>query len=93
MIPTVLQANRAMVVMRLAYGVKNLIDVTLALARGAVDGDAMREVERTLAAKLGALGVASTEIRVRVVAHIAREAGAGKFKLIKGRSDGGRGGT
>ena len=57
--------------------------ITLALAREAAPEATARDVERTLAAALHALGAAPLPIRVRVVPHIEREAGAGKFKLIK----------
>ena len=59
------------------------LDVTLALVQGAAADAVARDVAKTLGAKLGALGAAPTPIRVRVVAHIAREPGAGKLKLIK----------
>ena len=36
-----------------------------------------------IVAKLDALGVAPLAVRVRVVPQIARESGAGKFKLVK----------
>src|SRR5262249_20612933 len=59
------------------------LDVTLALVRAAAAADVAGGVERTLAAKLDALGVAAPIVRVRVVDRIPREAGAGKFKLVK----------
>jgi phenylacetate-coenzyme A ligase PaaK-like adenylate-forming protein len=59
------------------------LDVTLALGRDATPEPAAREVERTLRAKLDALGVSAVPIRVQVVSRIEREAGAGKLKLIK----------
>jgi phenylacetate-CoA ligase len=59
------------------------LDVVLALRDGAAPLAIAREVETTLAAKLAALGAAPLAIRVRVVAKIEREAGAGKLKLIK----------
>jgi phenylacetate-coenzyme A ligase PaaK-like adenylate-forming protein len=59
------------------------LDVTLALAGGAAPEPAAREVERRLDAALRGLGAAPFPIRVRVVPRIEREAGAGKFKLIK----------
>lgn len=59
------------------------LDVTLALVRNGTNGDVPHAVERTIRAKLAALGVAPVSIRVRVVPEIAREPGAGKFKLIK----------
>jgi len=59
------------------------LDVTLALVRDAADGDVAAAVQHTLGAKLAALGVAAMPIRVRIVPEIAREAGAGKFKLVK----------
>ena len=55
----------------------------LALVRDVANGDVPRDVERTIGAKLAALGVAPVSIRVRVVPEIAREPGAGKFKRIK----------
>jgi phenylacetate-coenzyme A ligase PaaK-like adenylate-forming protein len=57
--------------------------ITLALAREAAPEATARDVERTLAAALHALGAAPLPIRVRVVPRIEREGGAGKFKLIK----------
>jgi phenylacetate-coenzyme A ligase PaaK-like adenylate-forming protein len=59
------------------------LDVTLALVRDVANGDVRRDVERTIGARLAALGVAPVSIRVRVVPEIAREPGAGKLKLIK----------
>src|SRR6185503_20356608 len=59
------------------------LDVTLALVRHVAGEDVPGAVVRTITAKLDALGVAPLAIRVRVVPQIAREAGAGKFKLIK----------
>ena len=59
------------------------LDVTLALVRDVANGDVPRAVEQTIGAKLAALGVAPVSLRVRVVPEIAREPGAGKFKLIK----------
>jgi phenylacetate-coenzyme A ligase PaaK-like adenylate-forming protein len=62
------------------------LDVTIVVTGR--DGDAARRVAATLGAKLGAQGVASLPIRVRVVPQIAREEGAGKLKLIKSRGSG-----
>ena len=62
---------------------RDRLDVTLALVGAAAAADVAHGVERTLAAKLGALGVAAPTVRVRVVDRIPREAGAGKFKLVK----------
>jgi phenylacetate-coenzyme A ligase PaaK-like adenylate-forming protein len=62
------------------------LDVTLALVRDVAGGDVPRDVERTIGTKLAALGVVPIPIRVRVVPEIAREPGAGKFKLIKAAS-------
>ena len=59
------------------------LDVTVALARGAVAEKWAAEVERALASQLSGLGAAPITIRVRVVPRIEREAGAGKFKLVK----------
>lgn len=59
------------------------LEVTLALARGAEPTTIATEVERALGAKLAGLGVAPIALRVRVVSEIEREAGAGKFKLVK----------
>jgi phenylacetate-coenzyme A ligase PaaK-like adenylate-forming protein len=59
------------------------LDVTLALVRDVTGDEVPRAVERTLGAKLAGLGVVPLPIRVRVVSEIAREPGAGKFKLIK----------
>ena len=58
------------------------LDVLLALAPSA-GGDVAGVVERTLSAKLATIGVARVPIRVQVVAHIPRESGAGKLKLIR----------
>ncbi len=59
------------------------LDVTLALAGGAIASDVSGTVERTLQERLCELGAVRPAIRVTVVPRIAREEGAGKFKLIK----------
>ena len=59
------------------------LDVTLALVASASATAVSEEIRTLLAAKLDALGVAPLAIRVRVVPQIARESGAGKFKLVK----------
>jgi phenylacetate-coenzyme A ligase PaaK-like adenylate-forming protein len=59
------------------------LDVTLALGPGASSDDAVRTVTTALADRLAEQGTARIAIRVRVVPSIEREAGAGKFKLIK----------
>lgn len=59
------------------------LDVTLALTRDASGGEVSARVERALREKLESLGTAKPQIRIAVVERIAREEGAGKFKLIK----------
>jgi phenylacetate-CoA ligase len=59
------------------------LEVTLALANGADAGQVRRSVEDALDDKLQSLGVIGSRIAVSVVDRIAREEGAGKFKLIK----------
>jgi phenylacetate-CoA ligase len=59
------------------------LDVTLALVRGSAENGVAAKIEHALREKLETLGVASPEIRLAIVDHIAREEGAGKFKLIK----------
>jgi phenylacetate-coenzyme A ligase PaaK-like adenylate-forming protein len=59
------------------------LDVTLALVASASAAVVAGEVEAMISAKLDALGVAPLAIRVHVVPEIARESGAGKFKLVK----------
>jgi phenylacetate-coenzyme A ligase PaaK-like adenylate-forming protein len=62
---------------------RDRLEVTLALAPGAAGEATVGEVERRLDAALRGLGAAPLPLDVRVVPRIAREAGAGKFKLIK----------
>jgi phenylacetate-coenzyme A ligase PaaK-like adenylate-forming protein len=59
------------------------LDVTLALVPGTPADEVARGVAATLADRLTQQGAAPVAIRVHVVPSIAREAGAGKFKLIK----------
>jgi phenylacetate-coenzyme A ligase PaaK-like adenylate-forming protein len=59
------------------------LDVTLALVASASADVVSEEVRAMIVAKLDVLGVAPLAVRVRVVPQIARESGAGKFKLVK----------
>jgi phenylacetate-CoA ligase len=59
------------------------LDVTLALVRNAGENGVAARIEHALREKLETLEVDSPEIRLSIVDHIAREEGAGKFKLIK----------
>jgi phenylacetate-coenzyme A ligase PaaK-like adenylate-forming protein len=59
------------------------LDVTVALLAGASGASVARDIEQLLARKLDELGVVPVTIAVRMVPRIAREEGAGKFKLVK----------
>lgn len=59
------------------------LDVALALGSGADPAGVAPRIAALLGERLAAEGVAAIPIRVRVVARIDREQGAGKLKLIK----------
>ncbi len=64
------------------------LDVTLALRRGADTARVASRIAALLGETLAAEGVAAIPLRVRVVARIDREPGAGKRKLIQALAKG-----